>query len=106
YNGKITQEKVMIRLDNPPIYRTTTFDYDASLNLTAETVDAGGLNLTTTYTYDDQGNRTSITNPTGVTVIEAAYNQYGGPEVIRGPEVLVEDGTGNLVPGRSEIQVE
>ncbi len=104
YGGKVTQERVMISLD-PPTYRTTTFAYDESFNLMAETVDAGGLNLTATYTYDDKGNRTSVTNPLGVKVIEADYNQYGGPETITGPAVQVENVPGVLTTEASTIGV-
>lgn len=85
-----------------PLGHTTTYTYDENNKLLSET---NALGETASFTYDENGHRTSATNSLGVTVVYATYNPYGGPTTIAGPEVLVEDASGNLVAGRSEIQV-
>jgi YD repeat-containing protein len=82
--GKVVAERVMISL-NPPTYRTTEYGYDdTTYDLLTERLDTSGLNLTASYTYSENGHRTSITNPMNVRVIEATYNPYGGPLTITG----------------------
>jgi RHS repeat-associated protein len=46
----------------------TTFTYDDAGRMLSTIVNPGGLALTTTYTYDAQGNRITETDPSGVTL--------------------------------------
>ena len=56
----------------------TEYTYDENFNELEKTVDADGLALTTSYTYNENGHQTSIQNPDLFTIAEMDYNQYGG----------------------------
>ncbi|MFH1022688.1 MAG: FN3 associated domain-containing protein, partial [Planctomycetota bacterium] len=51
---------------NPADDIVTTHTYDSRHNLTRTVVDPDGLNLVTDYTYDNDKNMTSMTDPNGV----------------------------------------
>lgn len=70
--------------------RTTTYAYDSLGRVVTTVVDAGSghLNLTTTNTYDADGNLAAVTDPTGA-VARTVYNAFGQP-------VYVIDPTGDV----------
>jgi|GEM_PF-970129 len=77
--GNLTQE-----IDE--LGRTNVYSYDGNNNLRYSCnpeiapQDCNENNFTTAYTYDAQGNRNSVINTEGTTIISASYNNYGSPE--------------------------
>ena len=85
-----------------------TLDQNDGLGrLRSETVDTGGLNLVTSYTYDADGNQATVKDPTSSTV---TYFYNGLDELIETVDPMISpgvqyktysfyDGDGNLVKG-------
>ena len=62
-----------------------TKTYDPLGDLASETKTIGGINYTTSYTYDHQGNQLTITNPDG-SVVEYTYGTAGLPTSVQEEE--------------------
>lgn len=68
----------------------TSFTYDAANRVLTQTVDPDGLKLKTTYAYDGQGRRLSITDPRGA-VTTQTFTARGELK-----QVVIDDGGLNL----------
>ncbi len=78
-NGNLVQKKL-------PSSRTTTYQYDANHNQTHKTKAPGtGVEESTNYAYDGQGNLTSITDSQGMTTTYG-YDQNGNRTQVAEPE--------------------
>lgn len=82
--------------------QTQTWAYDNQLNVTSKT---DGLNHTTTYTYDQNGNRLTETDATGT--ITYTYNQFGQvltrADQMNGVTTNTYDTAGNLLTSKDAL---
>ncbi len=74
YNANSTLANV--RAAAGSVLNNTQYDYDALNRVLKQRVDPAGLNLTTTYVFDDAGNRLLSTNPNG-TLTLTQYDAKG-----------------------------
>lgn len=68
-----------------PERRRVSYDYDAAGNKTSEIEDPGGQALQTTWTYDENGNPVTETDPVGATTV-VSYDERGLVTAEEGPE--------------------
>ncbi len=79
---------IRIDLTDGTTTESTASTYDVSGWVATTTIDPAGLDLTTTYGYDQRGNLSSVTNPLGNTV-STVFDELNRPSTVTAPQVEV-----------------
>ncbi|MCG8409240.1 MAG: putative Ig domain-containing protein [Phycisphaerales bacterium] len=107
FKGNRTKLTVTTNTD-PPVVKVTDYEYD-ELNRLTKVIDYDGGNpLETVYTYDEVGNRKTLTNPTGV-VTEHFYddlNRLTRVTIKRADGTVLSDYQYTVGPAGNRIGVE